>query len=228
MEPQMEIDGSIDPEPSQPRMFGGYVGSARLPWGWATERLSRARTYWIATTRPTGQPHSRPVWGVWLDNTFYFSTGSLAAQNLASQPAITVHLERGDEVVILEGVTHEVSDVSLLEQVVSLYNQKYHWDLDRSMPFVPRSLSAGILRSQNSIRSPPLWETQPAGAFGDRRRIPPLKQFQGYLTSTSVRTTRQRFARLKFLTSTHTSGVQGAKPPCMSSQPRDRCCFRTS
>src|SRR5260221_8952338 len=53
------------------------------------------------------------------------------------------------------------------------------------MPFVPRSLSAGILRSQNSIRSPPLWETQPAGAFGDRRQIPPLKQFQGYLTSTS-------------------------------------------
>src|SRR5258707_14647864 len=82
------------------------------------------------------------------------------------------------------------------------------------MPFVPRSLSAGILRSQNSIRSPPLWETQPAGAFGDRRQIPPLKQFQGYLTSTSVRTTGQRFARLKFLTSTHTSGVQGAKPPC--------------
>jgi hypothetical protein len=130
MEPQMEIDGSIDPEPSRPRMFGGYAGSASLPWGWATERLSRARTYWIVTTRPTGQPHSRPVWGVWLDTTFYFSTGSLAAQNLATQPAITVHLDSGNEVVIIEGVAQQVSDVSLLEQVVSLYNQKYHWDLD--------------------------------------------------------------------------------------------------
>jgi hypothetical protein len=130
MEPGREIDGSIDPEPSQPRMFGGYVGSASLPWGWATERLSRARTYWIATTRPTGQPHSRPVWGVWLDTTFYFSTGSLAAQNLTAQPSITVHLESGSEVLIIEGVAQQVSDVSLLEQVVSLYNQKYHWDLD--------------------------------------------------------------------------------------------------
>jgi hypothetical protein len=87
------MDRSIDPEPSQPRMFGGSIGSAELSWEWATERLSRARTYWIATTRPAGQPHSRPLWGVWLDTTFYFSTGSLAAQNLAARPAITVHLD---------------------------------------------------------------------------------------------------------------------------------------
>ena len=130
MEPQMEIDESIVPELSQPRMFGDYVGSASLPWGWATERLSRARNYWIATTRPTGQPHSRPVWGVWLDTTFYFSTGSLATQNLTAQPAITIHLESGSEVVIIEGVAQQLSDRSLLEQVVSLYNQKYNWDLD--------------------------------------------------------------------------------------------------
>src|SRR5437868_5167618 len=44
MEPEMEIGGSIDPEPSQPRMFGGSVGSAELLWGWATERLSRRAT----------------------------------------------------------------------------------------------------------------------------------------------------------------------------------------
>jgi Pyridoxamine 5'-phosphate oxidase len=130
MELPIEIDGNLDPEPSQPRMFGDYAGSAELPWEWAKERLSKAGNYWIATTRPAGQPHSRPVWGVWLDTTFYFSTGSLAAQNLAVQPAITIHLESGNEVVILEGVAQQVNDTSLLEQVVSLYNQKYHWDLD--------------------------------------------------------------------------------------------------
>ncbi len=130
MEAQIGPGESIDPEPSQPRMFGGYVGSARLPWTWATERLSRARTYWIATTCPDGQPHSRPVWGIWLDNTFYFSTGSLAAQNLVAHPAITVHLESGSEVVIIEGTAEPVADASLLERVVSLYNQKYLWDLD--------------------------------------------------------------------------------------------------
>jgi len=111
-------------------MFGGRIGSGKLAWGWATERLARARTYWIATTRPDGQPHSRPVWGVWLDITFYFSTGSLATQNLAAQSAITVHLESGNEVVIIEGTAQQVTGLSLLEQVVSLYNQKYHWELD--------------------------------------------------------------------------------------------------
>jgi len=73
---------------------------------------------WIATTRPDGQPHSRPVWGVWLDITFYFSTGSLATQNLAAQSAITVHLESGNEVVIIEGTA---------QQVTGLYTQRFLW-----------------------------------------------------------------------------------------------------
>src|SRR5438552_15044970 len=126
MEPEMEIGGSIDPEPSQPRMFGGSVGSAELSWGWATERLSRARNYWIATTRPAGRPHSRPVWGVWLDTTLYFSTGSLAAQNLASRPAITVHLESGSDVVIIEGVSETCIDAYLQVQLYTLYQHTNH------------------------------------------------------------------------------------------------------
>ena len=130
MEAQTGPDGSVDPEPSQPRMFGGYLEPVRLPWQWAMERLIRARNYWIATTRPDGQPHSRPVWGIWLDEAFYFSTGSLAAQNLAVNPAITVHLESGSEVVIIEGSAEPVSDATLVERVVGLYNQKYHWDVD--------------------------------------------------------------------------------------------------
>ncbi len=130
MEPQIESDASLDPEPSQPRMFGGSIGSAKIPWNWATERLTRARNYWIATTRPAGQPHTRPVWGVWLDHAFYFSTGSLAAQNLTASPAITVHLESGSEVVIIEGVAEPVSERALVERVVNLYNEKYHWNMD--------------------------------------------------------------------------------------------------
>ena len=130
MEGQIGPGGSLDPESGQPRMFGGHLEPVRLPWKWAAERLTRARNYWIATTRPDGQPHSRPVWGIWLDDTFYFSTGSLAASNLVTRPAITVHLESGSQVVIIEGVAEPVSDIVLVEQVVSLYNQKYNWNVD--------------------------------------------------------------------------------------------------
>jgi hypothetical protein len=130
-------------------MFGGHVGSGSLSWAWATEHLNRAQNYWIATTRPAGQPHSRPVWGIWLDQTFYFSTGSLAAQNLVTNPAIAVHLESGSAVVIIEGLAAAVTDASLVEQVVNQYNQKYRWNLD------PTNLLGG-----------PFYAVRPQVAFG--------------------------------------------------------------
>ncbi|MDQ3363669.1 MAG: pyridoxamine 5'-phosphate oxidase family protein [Actinomycetota bacterium] len=111
-------------------MFGGHLDPVLLPWGWAAQHLAKARNYWIATTRPDGRPHCRPVWGVWLDGAFYFSTGSLAAENLAVNPEITVHLESGSEVVIVEGVAEEVAENALLRRVVDTYNPKYGWELD--------------------------------------------------------------------------------------------------
>jgi hypothetical protein len=111
-------------------MFGGLLEPTRLPWTWAVDRLTAARNYWIATTRPGGRPHTRPVWGVWLEGLFYFSTGSLAAENLQANQEITVHLESGSEVVIVEGAAQAVADVSLVELVIAAYNEKYHWDVD--------------------------------------------------------------------------------------------------
>jgi Pyridoxamine 5'-phosphate oxidase len=119
---------SPEPVASAPTMYGGTLAPMRLPWRWATERLEAARTYWIATTRPDGRPHTRPVWGVWLANALYFSTGSLAAGNLAAQPAITVHLESGEEVVIVEGVAEVAQGEELLQRVSALYDAKYQWD----------------------------------------------------------------------------------------------------
>jgi hypothetical protein len=111
-------------------MFGGHLEPARLPWGWAVDRLTVARNYWIATTRPSGRPHTRPVWGVWLDDVFYFSTGSLAAENLTGNAEITVHLESGSDVVIVEGTAQPVADLPLVERVIADYNEKYRWDAD--------------------------------------------------------------------------------------------------
>jgi hypothetical protein len=42
-------------------------------------------------------------WGVWLADGFWFSTGSLARHNLAANPQITLHLKRGDQVMIVDG-----------------------------------------------------------------------------------------------------------------------------
>jgi nitroimidazol reductase NimA-like FMN-containing flavoprotein (pyridoxamine 5'-phosphate oxidase superfamily) len=76
-----------------------------LPWGWAEERLASSRNYWIATARAGGSPHAMPVWGVWIDDAVVFGTSarSRKGRNLTRDPRVVVHLESGDEVVVLEG-----------------------------------------------------------------------------------------------------------------------------
>ncbi len=83
------------PKAGRPVMPGDY-GIAKgaeglLPWTHVEERLSSSRNYWVSTTRPDGRPH-----------------------DLAEQPAVAVHLEHGDDVVIVEGVASRVMDAPLL------------------------------------------------------------------------------------------------------------------
>lgn len=114
--------------PAFPAVYGIHGDEAGLlAWDWAVERLARARNYWVATTRPDGSPHAMPVWGLWLDGAFYFSSSpdSRKARNLAANPAAVVHLESGDEVVILEGDVAQVTDESLLRRLGEDYSRKY-------------------------------------------------------------------------------------------------------
>lgn len=74
-----------------------------LPWEHVAERLERARNYWVATAGSDGQPHAVPVWGLWVEGTLYFGVGPRSARNLAANPRVAVHLESGDDVVIVEG-----------------------------------------------------------------------------------------------------------------------------
>lgn len=123
------MDALATPTAARPVMFGTPAPPGELlPWSWAQQRLETARTYWIATTRPDGRPHCRPVWGMWLPDGFWFSTGSLARHNLAANPQITVHLDSGTEVVIVEGVAAAVTGAERLRGFLAAYNTKYDWD----------------------------------------------------------------------------------------------------
>lgn len=124
------------PRASRPYMpdygvLDAQSGTGLLPWSWATERISQARTYWIATTRPGGSPHMTPVWGVWLNEAFYFSSGqrSRKARNLEANPRCVVCPERTDEVVILEGVSEKVINSNVLKQFADVYSTKYQWKM---------------------------------------------------------------------------------------------------
>ena len=117
------------PSPSRPILYGAPAPDGELlPWSWADDRLRQARNYWVVSVRPSGRPHSRPVWGVWLNETFYFSTSrrSHKGRNLAANPEVVIHLESGDEAVIFEGIVEEISeDPANFNAFADAYETKY-------------------------------------------------------------------------------------------------------
>ena len=109
--------------------YGETDEAKPLAWEWARERLERARSYWIASTRPDGRPHAMPVWGAFVDGHVVFGTArrSQKARNLAEHAAVVVHLESGDEAVIVEGIAEETRDDDLLRQTADVFEAKYDW-----------------------------------------------------------------------------------------------------
>jgi nitroimidazol reductase NimA-like FMN-containing flavoprotein (pyridoxamine 5'-phosphate oxidase superfamily) len=82
-----------------------------LSWGDVEPRLIASKNYWLATVRPDGTPHSVPRWGVWVDGRFYYDGAPTTrhVRNVEKNPACTLTLESGTEVVIVEGVSTATS-----------------------------------------------------------------------------------------------------------------------
>jgi len=95
-----------------------------LDWSWAEERLEDSRNYWVVTTSADGAPASAPVWAVWFDDALWFGTDpqSQKGRNLQRDPRVVIHLESGDEVVILHG---EIGRDDLPGAAIDAYEAKY-------------------------------------------------------------------------------------------------------
>ena len=122
--------------PLMPRVYGipkALKGS--LPWDWANERLTKSHNYLITTVRPDNRPHTMVVWGIWLDNAYYFSTGSTTrkAKNIAANSQCIVCNENVDEAVIVEGQAQQLDVEQIPESAFALYLKKYAWKLDPDM-----------------------------------------------------------------------------------------------
>jgi hypothetical protein len=119
---------------------GPTGGSGLLPWSHVEERAAASRNYWIVTATlgsdGVPRPHAMPVWGVWADGTVYFSTdpASRKGRGLAANPTLVIHLESGDDVVVLEGIAEPVTDLAVLEPVLDAYEQKYAYRPDPGNP----------------------------------------------------------------------------------------------
>jgi len=122
-------------------IVGAKDGKGLLPWTWATRKMNSCRTFWLATIHSGHtRPHVMPVWGVWLVDAFFFSTGrkSRKGQNLAANPACTVTNDDGVEAVIVEGIATQVANADELKRIAAAYQKKYKMD--------PRSMGEPIYR----------------------------------------------------------------------------------
>jgi len=99
-----------------------------LAWSHAEQQLVQSRRYWLATTCPDRRPHVTPLWGVWVEGALYFDghPHTRWARNIAANPAVSVHLESGDDVVILDGIAEDITtDDSLAQRIIAAWTEKY-------------------------------------------------------------------------------------------------------
>ena len=123
----------MEPTADRPNIPYGILpaseGAGLMPWSRVEERMRSAYIYWVATVTTEGRPHAVPVWGVWLDGTLYFSNGptTTTGRALAKLPEVSVHLESGEDAVIIEGSVEAATDAALVGRINDAYMPKYLW-----------------------------------------------------------------------------------------------------
>jgi hypothetical protein len=121
-----------------------------LPFSHAEDRLRKARNYWICTARPDRRPHSIPVWGFRLEGAVGFGAArsSRKARNLAQNAAVSIPLDSGDDVVILEGnaVEIDLSHKTKIEKLDAASRAKYKLPLMATSEVVLYSVRWRVVR----------------------------------------------------------------------------------
>jgi general stress protein 26 len=105
-----------------------------ITWEHANDKLARETVYWVSTASTQGRPHSAPVWGIWKQNSFYFETdpNSVKGRNLSNDQRIVVHVQDGNDTVILEGSARIEKKPEKLKQLRKDYVNKYQYTPDWS------------------------------------------------------------------------------------------------
>lgn len=119
------------PEPKRmqlPESYGDfepYTLESAPDWDEYGVALERAKNYWLVLSGKTS-PVVAPVWGVWADESFIFSTDTDSSKSRALRvnPACVIHLESGDEVTIVHGTAERLETVDAAPYLAG-YEAKY-------------------------------------------------------------------------------------------------------
>lgn len=116
---------------SRPKFPKGYADNpaSYVTWEWVAAQMTESKNYWLCSVRPNGHPHVIPRWGVFIDNKFFYdgSPETRHARNVAENPHVSLHLESGDQAVIMEGISQAVGkpESGLAIRLAQEYRRKY-------------------------------------------------------------------------------------------------------
>jgi general stress protein 26 len=167
------VDPARAPDATDRPYMPGYgiadagSGAGLIGWAEAVGRLTGARNYWLATTRPEGgPPHLMPVWAVWHGGAAWFSSGGRSRQvrNLRAEPRCTLSTEDAENPVVVTGLAEVVIDRAAIATFLGLLNAKYDAGLDED--FLDPAVNATVrlvpewafaLRHDDFAGSPTRW-----------------------------------------------------------------------
>ena len=137
-------------------------GNQPIPWSRATGQLDAVGaaledkdhapiTYWLSTVGPDGAPHVAGVGALWVDGTFYFTSGggTRKSRNLAGNPKCVISVALPGLDLVVHGRAAKVTDAATLERLAKRYAAQ-GW---------PASVRDGAIVAEFSAPSagPPPW-----------------------------------------------------------------------
>jgi pyridoxine/pyridoxamine 5'-phosphate oxidase len=137
-------------------------------WSAARDKLRDVKTYQLTTVRTYGRPHQTTIAGVWVDETFSFTTseGEQKAHNLRAgnhHVIVTAGSSGWDGMdVILEGEAAEVADADRLRGLVDAFRTKYD-------DFFQFRIADGQVTAPGAIGRVLVYDVRASKAFGFRK-----------------------------------------------------------
>jgi hypothetical protein len=143
--------------------LGEADGLPPVEWAAVVERLEsgaaptpdavNSRTTWLCTVNPDGSPHVTAVGALWLDDTFWFQTGSgtRKGRNVVRDPRCSIAISTVGADVVVEGDAARVTEPTALARIAKAW-------ADQGWPAEPDDSGSGITAPFNApSQGPPPW-----------------------------------------------------------------------
>lgn len=93
------------------------------------EKFAASECSWLGTVRPSGKPHTAPIWHVWYGGRVYVVAQMTAVKtrNIQANPFVTISYPDPMDVIIIEGEARLVEGLTAVLQ--PYFQQKYEWDI---------------------------------------------------------------------------------------------------